>query len=203
MANRKAWNEGRAVGQKAPFSPQQVRLIKDILRAENRLRDLALFSTGIDTMLRAVDLLKLQVSDVIGKGQEIRSEIAIMQQKTGKAHLVSLGDETREILALWIKQNGKQAWDYLFTGLRRSKHNPISTDQYRRLVKQWAKLARVNPDDVSTHSLRRTKASLVFQATNNAEVVRQLLGHSSIASTSAYLNVGKKEALEIARGVRI
>ncbi len=62
-------------------------------------------------------------------------------------------------------------------------------------------MARLDEKQFSSHSLRRTKAAAVFQATNNVEVVRELLDHASVSSTSAYLNIGKKKALEIARKV--
>jgi integrase len=198
------WNKGQSVGQRKPFTPDQVRLIREILRAEGNLRDLALFCVAIDTMLRASDLLKLKVSDVVeGLDGKIKSEFPVQQQKTTQPTVVALTPNSQDTLVRWIRESGKLSWDYLFTGLRKSKNRPISDSQYRKLVKTWAKLARLDPGEYSTHSLRRTKASLIYQATNNPEVVRQLLGHTSIASTSAYLNIGKKEALEIARRIDI
>lgn len=205
MPNTKpVWNKNRAVGQAKPFTPDQVRLIRDILRAEGSLRDLALFCVGIDTMLRASDLLRMKVCDVVEGGSgKIKLELPIQQQKTGEPTMVTLTPVSQDSLVKWIRAEGKLSWDYLFTGLHKSKQTPITSTQYRRLVKRWASLARLNPADYSSHSLRRTKASLIFQATNNVEVVRQLLGHSSVASTSAYLNVSKRQALEIARRIDI
>ena len=204
MPNTEPWNKGRSVGQAKAFTPDQVRLIRDILRAEGNLRDLALFCVGIDTMLRSSDLLKLRACDVVeGDSGKIKLEIPIQQAKTREPVIVTLTPVSQDSLAKWIKAEGKLSWDFLFTGLHKSKQTPITSTQYRRLVKRWASMARLNQADYSSHSLRRTKASLIFQATNNAEVVRQLLGHSSIASTSAYLNVEKKQALEIARRIDI
>ena len=64
MPAKLPWNKGKSVGQKAPFSPRDVQTIKQIVENAGNLRDLALFAVGIDTMLRAVDLLALQVRDV-------------------------------------------------------------------------------------------------------------------------------------------
>ena len=204
MPDFEPWNKGKAVGQKKPFDPHQVRLIREILRVDGNFRDLALFCVGIDTMLRGVDLLALKVLDVFDDHSgKIKTEFSVLQQKTGQSTMVTLTPASQDALVKWIKEGGKLSWDYLFTGLHRSKHIPISTHRYRRLVKRWAELARLNPSDYSSHSLRRTKASLIFQATNNVEVVRQLLGHSSVASTSTYLNVSKRQALEIARRIDI
>ncbi|MBC8444198.1 tyrosine-type recombinase/integrase [Candidatus Woesearchaeota archaeon] len=204
MVEFEPWNKGKSVGQRKPFTPDQVRLIRDNLRAEGNFRDLALFCVAVDTMLRASDLLKLKVSDVLDSlSGDIKTEIAIQQRKTGNSTMVTLTPISQDALARWIKEEGKLLWDYLFTGLRKSKQKPISRNYYRSLVKKWAGMARLNPEDYSSHSLRRTKASLIFQATNNVEVVRQLLGHSSVASTSAYLGVDKRQALEIARRIEI
>jgi len=194
-----AWNKGKAVGQMAPLSPRHVHAIKTVLTNEGNLRDFALFSTAVDTMLRAVDLLALKVEDVTDDRGDIREEIAIQQQKTGVAHLVALSPATQQALRRWIQESGKVFYDFLFTGTRKGKHAPITRQHYARLVKQWVRLVRLNPDDFSTHSLRRTKASVVFQETGNIEVVRELLGQRSVNATSAYLNVGKRKALEIGK----
>ena len=197
------WNKDKIVGQKTPFTPTQIKLIKSILTADNNLRDLALFSTGIDTMLRASDLLKLTVDDVIDYQGNIKEEFLIKQQKTKQANLVMLSAYTQDVLTRWIQQTNKIKGEYIFTGLRKGKDHAISSTQYRRLVKQWAVIARVNPESVSTHSIRRTKASIVYEKTGNIEAVRQLLGQKSVTSTSHYLNISQKEALEIAREIEL
>lgn len=201
---KKPWNKGKAIGQKKPLTPDQVRLIKQLLDAEGNLRDLTLFSTAIDTMLRGVDLLPLTVDDVMTHDGVIRQEFRIMQRKTHKGTLVALSNKTQGVLQRWIKESMKTRHDYLFTGIRKSKNQPISTKQYRRLVKKWVGYARLDSQEYSSHSLRRTKAALVFELTGgNHEVVRQLLGQSSIASTSTYLNVDGKQALDIAKGIEL
>lgn len=201
---KKPWNYGKAIGQKKPLTPNQVRLIKQILDAEGNLRDSALFFTAIDTMLRGVDLLALTVDDVMTHDGLIRKEVRIMQRKTHKGTLVALSDKTQDVLQRWIKESVKTRDDYLFTGIRKGKDNPISTKQYRRLVKKWVGYARLESKEYSTHSLRRTKAALVFELTGgNHEVVRQLLGQSTIAATSTYLNIDGKQALEIAKGIEL
>ena len=71
--------------------------------------------------------------------------------------------------------------------------------QYQRLVKGWLESLGLAADDYSTHSLRKTKASAIYDATKNVEAVRQLLGHSSVAATSHYLGVEQAKALDIAK----
>ena len=113
--------------------------------------------------------------------------------------VVALLPYSQQVLKRWIAAAGKLPWQYLFTGVRKHKDRPISTNQYRRLVKRWAAYARLDPRRFSTHSLRRTKAALVYRHTQNVEAVRQLLGQSSVAATSAYLGIAQRDALAIAR----
>ena len=197
------WNKGKSVGQMCPLAPQQVQTIKRILEAEGNLRDVALFATAIDTMLRSVDLLGLTVEDVTDHEGHVRDEFTVRQRKTDTGNLVSLTPDACAALDRWIKDSRKVPWDPLFTGMRRSKHQALTTAQYRRLVKKWVSYARLDPKAYSSHSLRRTKAALIFEATRNIEVVRELLGQSSVSATSAYLNVGKKRALEIAKKLEL
>ena len=196
----RAWNRDRAVGQKTPFTPKQVRLLKEILGNKKTLRDLALFSLGIDTMLRAGDLVNLTVSDISDSNGKILNEFPVRQQKTKEPHIVLVSEGTQEILNKWIKQSQKYSDDYLFTG-RDDPSTPLTTRRYRQLVKEWAKYLHLDSNQFSTHSLRRTKASLVYKKTGNLEAVRQLLGQKTITSTSFYLNVSKREALDLAKAV--
>ena len=194
------WNKGRAVGPKRPLTPEQVRLIRATLEAGEEWRDLALFSMAIDTMLRAVDLLKIRVDDVIDDDGRVVDELPVRQQKTATAHLVSLTDKTRRAVEQWLTEAGKQPGDILFTAMGRRANRPLTRRHYSALVKRWAKIARVK--DVSrfaTHSLRRTKAAYIYEMTRNPEVVRQLLGHKSLSATSAYLDIDKARAIAVAR----
>ena len=191
------WNKNKSVGQKKPFSPKQVRLLKDILGSKQLTMQLALFSLGIDTMLRAGDLLKLYVSDVVDHKGDIKDEVKMKQQKTKESHVVMISEETKGYLKNWIDESKKYEDDYLFTS--RKGDRPFSVRWYRELVKSWVKLLGLDPRDYSTHSIRRTRASLIYRKTGNIEAVRQLLGQKSVASTSSYLNLGKQEALKIGR----
>jgi integrase len=191
------WNKGKSVGQKRPFTPEQVQLIKRTLDADANLRDLALFSTAIDTMLRSIDLLRLTVEDVTDDVGHLVDEITIRQQKTGEC-----GRHLRlypKVLGRWIIESKKLPEDYLFTRLKGDKRKSLTRDHYRELVKRWARIARADPRAFGTHSLRRTKAAYIYEQTRNIEVIRELLGQKSVSATSAYLNVGKKKALAIAR----
>jgi len=198
-AGNPPWNKGRSIGQMAPLNPQQVQTIKRLLETEDNPRDLALFSTAIDTMLRGVDLLALTVADVTNREGQVRDEFMVRQRKTGVGTLVCLTPYTQKVLAQWIAVSYKLPWTPLFTKLRGDPNQAIKPHQYRTLVKKWVGYARLDPTIYSSHSLRRTKAAIIYEQTRNVEAVRELLGQSTVSATSAYLGVGKRQALEIAK----
>lgn len=197
LSSMTPWNKNKSVGQKKPLSPKQVRLLKDILKSRNRVRDLALFSLGIDTMLRAGDLLSLLVEDVMNHKEAIKDEVVMKQQKTKAPHIVLISDETKGYLQDWIRVSKKYEDDFLFTG--KKGDSPLTVRWYRNLVKEWVALLGLDPKQYSTHSLRRTRASLIYRKTANIEAVRLLLGQKSVTSTSSYLNIDKQEALKIGK----
>lgn len=195
ILKRIPWNKDKAVGQKDVLTPREVTKIKEALAARGLARDLVLFSVGLDTMLRSCDLRTLRACDVLNAQGTPRGKIPIIQRKTRYSHLVALQNETQRLVREWVMSNKKSPDSYLFTGRKRTGL-PISHGQYANLVKQWVAYIGLSPDDYSTHSIRRTKAWLVYKKTKNLEIVRQLLGQKSITSTIHYLNVKRKEALE-------
>ena len=57
--------------------------------------------------------------------------------------------------------------------------------------------------EYSTHSMRKTKPSIIYDKTQNVDAVRRLLGQRSIVVTSAYLGVSDNSALELARNITV
>src|SRR5688572_807556 len=78
---RQPWNKGKLVGQKAPFKPKDIWAMRMRLKQEHRSRDLALLNLGLDSKLRACDLVSLKVRDV-SHGEHIASRATITQRKT-------------------------------------------------------------------------------------------------------------------------
>jgi integrase len=200
---KRPWNKDHAQGQRRALTPAQVRRIKEVLAEKGRLRDLALFSLALDTLLRASDLLALRVSDVQEGSGTIRAELAIRQRKTAETLPVALSDGTRDVVARLIRDKGKRPGDFLFTadGNRKPKAPaPLNRRSYGQLVKKWCVIAHVDdPAMFSTHSLRRTRAAHIYENTRNLEAVRRVLGHKSLGATSAYLGIDNQMALDVAR----
>ncbi len=184
-------------GQKQPLSQKQIRVLKKILSAEKNKRDLVMFSVQLDSLLRSSDLLKLKVKDLIDKNGKVKKQIQIKQQKTRDNHVVRLQADTQKYLVEYVSETVKNGDDYLFT-TRLNNGKPMSYNGHAKTVKKWTDMLGLDTDQFNTHSIRRTKSSIIFKLTNNIEVARQLLGHRSVASTSAYLNISKTDALDIA-----
>lgn len=198
--NLKNTNNGRIIrGQMKPFTREQVQLIRGVLAARGNIRDCALFSTGIDAMLRCGDLVRLKVNMVRDGNGEILDRVSVLQDKTASAVQITLTNKTRELLARLISEQEKWGDDYLFTA-ERDPHGPHLTEtSLRRLVKDWARMCHLDPSRYSGHSLRRTKAVFLYRETRNAEAIRQMLGHTSLAHTVAYLGVTSDEVSDLAK----
>ena len=185
-----------------PFTETEVRKIeKELSRRTDKLRDLALFRMGVDTMLRKSDLRGLRVCDVQETTGAIRERIEVKMKKTGRMVSCVLDEKTMSALTNWIEFSSKVNSDWLFTGRKGSE--AITDVQHRRLVKEWCSMAGIDGARRSTHSVRKTKASVIFKKTQNIEAVRRLLGHQSVANTSRYLGVENEDALELAQMIRI
>ena len=189
------WNKGKLIGQKAPFKLKEIWAIRVRLQIYHRNRELALFDLGIDSKLRACDLVKLQVRD-ISHGDRIAARAIVVQKKTSRPVQFEITETTRSALAAWIKVSGSRSDDYLFPSrIRASPH--LSTRQYARIVDSWVEEIGLDPAAYGTHSIRRTKATLIYRRTKNLRAVQLLLGHTKLESTVRYLGIEVEDALEL------
>jgi integrase len=198
---QQAWNRGRNTGQKAPFKRQEVWAIRFRLQLASRKRDLALFNLAIDSKLRGCDLVSLKVRDICN-GDEVLPRAKVVQRKTGKPVQFEITVQTRSTVGAWIANAQLSQEDYLFpTGVDRVSH--LSTRQYARLVNLWAAQIGLDPSNYGTHSLRRTKASLIYRKSKNLRAVQLLLGHTKLESTVRYLGVEVEDALMLSEQTEV
>ncbi|ARV18679.1 Tyrosine recombinase XerC [Curvibacter sp. AEP1-3] len=102
----------------------------------------------------------------------------------------------------WIKDAGLKSEDYLFPSrVHDSPH--IGTRQYARIVDGWISEIGLDPSAYGTHSMRRTKASLIYRRTKNIRAVQLLLGHTKLESTVRYLGIEVEDALEMAEQTEV
>ena len=199
--HKRPWNKGKLIGQKTPLTPQQVWAIRVRLQLANHKRDLALFNLALDSKLRGCDLVNLKVSD-IQTGDEIRARTKILQRKTGKPVQFEIMKQTREALVDWIEFKQLNIYDWLFPS-RKNRDNAMTTRQYARVVQKWIASIDLPRSSYATHSLRRTKATLIYRKTGNLRAVQLLLGHEKIDSTVKYLGVEVEDALALSESIEL
>jgi site-specific recombinase XerC len=198
---RRAWNAGRKVGAKRPLKPRQVWAIRFFLDQHRRVRDRALFNFAIDSKLRGCDVVKIKIGDLICGGQ-LRRRAIVIQSKTGRAVQFELMDDAHTSLLAWFERRGGTMDDYAFPS-RINHANHMSTRQYARLVDEWVTGIGLRREEYGTHSLRRTKASIIYKATGNLRAVQILLGHRKIENTIRYLGVEVEDALTLAEATEL
>ena len=198
-----SWNSGRVVGPKTEFTELQVAKLERILERNQNWHDLVLLTVGVDSMLRASDLLQLRVKDVAYPSGKIRSELRTRQQKTNYEVYPVLNIDARAWLRIWIAKSGKSQDHFLFTRKKEADADPITRGHYARLTKRWADWLELPSEEYSTHSLRRSKPVIMFEAGKPIELISELLGHQSVATTTRYLGINQKKARAAALDHRI
>ena len=198
---RTPWNKGKLIGAKPPLRPKHVWSIRTKLQVEGRTRDLAMFNLAIDSKLRGCDVVSLKVEDVAPRGYAA-DRATVRQKKTGQPVRFELTEQTRQAVDDYLRAASKKPGEFLFSG-RCGPGWSMTTRQYARLVSEWVASIGLDPNLFGTHSLRRTKATLIYRRTGNLRAVQLLLGHTKIESTVRYLGIEVDDALAIAEQVDI
>ena len=197
----KSRSTGRLIGQTAPLKAKEIWAIRARPQLGKRVREMALFDLAIDSKLRGCDLVKLRVHDVC-HGDRVSTRAVVLQQKTQRPVQFEITKPTREALTTWISNAGLRGEDCLFPS-RIHGHPHISTRQYARIVENWVTEIGLDPANYGTHTMRRTKATLIYRRTRNLRAIQLLLGHSKIESTVRYLGVEVDDALELAEQTEV
>ena len=201
FAERRPWNAGRKLGAKRALKQQQVWAIRFWLDRERRLRDRALFDLAIDSKLRGCDVVKVRIGELVSGGA-VRNRAIVIQQKTRRPVQFELLEPARTSILAWLERRGGTLEDYAFPS-RTDHSDHLSTRQFARLVDEWVTAVGLRREDYGTHSLRRTKASIIYKSTGNLRAVQILLGHTKIESTVRYLGVDVEDALTLAEGTEV
>lgn len=199
--SRAPWNKGKLIGAKPALRQKYVWAIRTKLQLERRTRDLAMFNLAIDSKLRGCDLISLKVEDVAPSGYTV-DRTTVRQKKTGRPVRFELTEQTRQSLDDYLRAYGKKPGEFIFTRKRASEVG-MTTRHYGRLVAEWIAAIGLDPHLFGAHSLRRTKATLIYRRTGNLRAVQLLLGHTKIESTVRYLGIEVDDALAIAEQVDV
>jgi integrase len=172
------WNKGRLIGQKAPLKLKEIWAIRIRLQLADETRDLALLNLAIDSKLRGCDLVSLRVCD-IAQGKSIFPRAMVTQRKTHRPVQFEIIEQTRQSVAAWIEKAQLISAQFLFPS-RVAKSPHLSTRQYARIVASWVELIGLDAPAYGTHTMRRTKATLIYRRTKNLRAVQLLLGHTKL-----------------------
>ena len=187
---------------KKPLSENEVKSLRKLLE-EKPLHSL-LLNIGVDTMLRGSDLLNLKVSDLVTESGKVKTELRVKMMKTKKnTLLIPLSPNSIKVIKKHIVGNNPD--DFVFrSSFSPFTKKPLSIFQYSRIVKKWmTMLGKENVSVYSTHSIRKTKSSVIYQKTQNVEIVRRLLCHSNSSATVNYLGIEDSDALDVARTINV
>ena len=145
--------------------------------------------------------MALKVSDVMRSG-DILTRTSVVQQKTGTPVMFEIIAYTRESLRKWIAYAKLNATDYLFPSRKHTVPH-LGTRAYDRLVHKWVSSIGLDSSLYGTHSMRRTKVSILYKRDKNLRAIQLLLGHKKIESTVRYLGIDVQDALESAENLDI
>jgi integrase len=180
---------------------KEIWAIRIRLQLAERLRYLALFNLAIDSKLRGCDLVSLRVKDV-AEGQSIFHRAIVMQQKTQRPVQFEITEQTRQSVLSWINHRKLTSSQHLFPS-RVVEAGHLSTRQYARILSSWVKSIGLDAAAYGTHTMRRTKATLIYRRTKNLRAVQLLLRHTKLESTVRYLGIEVDDALEIAEQTEV
>ena len=145
--------------------------------------------------------MRVRIGDLVSGGR-VRNRAIVIQRKTNRPVQFELLEPARSSLLAWLERRGGALEDFTFPS-RIDHSDHLSTRQYARLVDEWVTGIGLRREDYGTHSLRRTKASIIYKQTGNLRAVQILLGHTKIESTVRYLGVDIEDALALAEGTEI
>jgi len=145
--------------------------------------------------------VRLQVDDVCVGGR-VRDRATIVQKKTGRPVQFEITEQTRAAIQDWLSEVDGRSGRYLFPSRFRAEPH-LSTRQYARIVHSWVESAGLDSSAYGTHSMRRTKAALIYKKTGNLRAVQLLLGHTKLESTVRYLGIEVDDALAISEQVEL
>ena len=170
-------------------SKSDISKIKELL--EDQPRNLALFTLGINTNLRASDLIKLKTGQILTL--DTSGSFEIREQKTGKLRRLTLNNGTLQIVKSWIRIGNLAPDDPLFISQR---ENALTVSSVNRLVKSWCRKIGLT-GNYGSHSLRKTFGYHAWKAGIDLPRLMTVFNHSSQKQTLDYLCIQAEEIQEV------
>lgn len=125
-----------------------------------------------------------------------------MQQKTKRSVQFEITEQTRNAVAAWI-EHAHLGFFVIFLPEPAVQISASMTRQYALIVESWVESIGLDSATYGTHTMRRTKATLIYRKTQNLRAVQLLLGHTKLERTVRYLGIKVDDALEIAEQLEV
>jgi integrase len=175
---------------------KDLKRIKDSLKAKN-VRDYVIFSFNLNLGLRASDLLTLKTSDVYSEKWIPLKTLIIREKKTGKVRELTLNKTARDILREYRKEykNLLTLDGYLFPSQKKNQGNGhLTISSFDRILRKANNRAKLNIKySLSSHSIRKTFGTELFENNVPIDIIQQVFGHANPQTTLIYINVNKKQ----------
>jgi site-specific recombinase XerD len=142
----------------------------------------------------------LRVEDIAPRGYAL-DRATIRQRETGRPVKFEITEQTRQAIDDHLVRLRAASSEFLFPGRQQDHH--LTTRQYARPLSEWLSLIGLDPSAFGTHSVRRTKATLIHRKTGNLRAVQLRLSHTKIESTVRYLGSEVGDALAISAQVDV
>lgn len=179
---------------------EKIEEIKKILQEKRDLRNLLMFTAGINFAIRIQDLLKLQVKDVYRDGK-VREYFEIIEGKTKKKNRLYMTEGVKKILQDYLLKYPHVCINpdnYIFFKTRDEKigSSAIGRRQALNVMNKLVESVGLSSEWVGTHSLRKTWAYHARKNDVPLEVIQRKLNHSTLKMTERYLGITNEEVWE-------
>ncbi len=186
--------------------PKRITHIKNLLKGQQRYRDLLLFTMGINTALRISDLLQLKIGHFIDEHGQRRTRFTIKEEKRGKRQEIVINESIRDALnsyfAFYPRIEAKRDHFLFFNPRRNGFATPISRGQAWKLLSVICKEIGLR-GNFGTHTLRKTWGYHARLNGVDLALIMHKLNHSSLAHTKRYLGITDDELEAVVRRLNL
>ena len=184
-------------------SENRIKQIRGNLYRQENPRDYLLFVFGINSGLRIGDILSLKLGDIKNSQGDLKDDLDIKEQKTGKTRKVFFNKQIKEAINHYLKKTDIFDLDqYLFTSEKSKKNKPITRIRAYQLINKWCKDTGLNCK-VGGHTLRKSFGYHLRKQGISIEQISSLLNHQNIKVTFRYIGINQDEDKEVINGFGI
>ncbi len=180
-------------------SQEKIQSMKDILKGQEKYRDLLWFTIGLNTALRISDILDLKVKDVRAEDGSYRNSFQIMEQKTNKSGKHYLNQSIRTALDLFFEHNpSKEQEDYIFT----TYSGRLTRTRCHQIIKDLADKVGLE-GNYSTHSMRKSYGYHNYREGISLDLLQSKFNHKSSSQTLEYIGITDDDLQKASKSINL